>query len=122
MTPQQLEILQHALGVDEYGRSPRGFSDFTRNYICADGEDEQTCRELVAIGLMAQRRTTESFPYFNCVVTDEGIAAMRKESPQAPKISRARQRYLDFLDWADAYGGTFRDYLRWRKETPEALR
>ncbi len=66
MTVRQLEILQHALGVDEYGRG-----QMYRNHFCAGGSDEDICRELVALGYM--RTFTRSYlPYYNCTVTDEG--------------------------------------------------
>ena len=48
ITPAQLEILQHALGVDQYGRG-----EMYRNHFCAGGDDEATCRELVEMGYMA---------------------------------------------------------------------
>ncbi len=38
MTPRQLEILQHALGVDKYGQG-----DMYRNHFCAGGDDEAVC-------------------------------------------------------------------------------
>ena len=35
MTKRQLEILQHSLGVDQYGRGPQ-----FRNHYCAGSDDE----------------------------------------------------------------------------------
>lgn len=61
MTPTQLQILQHALGVDEFGRGKQ-----YRNHFCAGGADEVICRELVALGYMREHRWTEAFPYYNC--------------------------------------------------------
>ena len=52
MTPRQLEILQHSLGVDQYGQTPKGYMPYTRNYFSAGARDEPTCRELVAMGYM----------------------------------------------------------------------
>ena len=125
MTPRQLEILQHALGVNEYGQIPRGFTEHTRNHFCAGGKDEDICRELVALGFMKQHETTKWMPYFNCSVTPEGIQAVRRESPKAPKVTKARQRYMAYLDYTDCHDCTFREFLSiiktdWYKERCEA--
>ena len=111
MTPRHLEILQHALGVDQYGRTPKGYTPYTRNFFCAGAADEPDCRELVALGYMEQRRTTSVFPDFNCAVTPEGIKAMHEASPKAPKLTRSQLRYRRFLD-ADS-GMSFRDWMRY---------
>jgi hypothetical protein len=92
MTQSQLEILQHSLGVDKYGQG-----EMYRNHFCAGGSDESVCRELVTLGYMKQHKTTEAYPYFNCSVTDEGKAAMIRESPKPPKLSRSQKRYREFL-------------------------
>lgn len=110
MTKRQLEILQHALGLDEYGQLPRGFHGYTRNWFAAGADDEPDCRDLVAAGLMQQHRTTGVFPYFNCSVTDAGKEAVKRESPPPPKLTRSQRRYRRFLD-ADT-GLTFREWLR----------
>lgn len=107
MTPDQLHILQHALGVDQYGRGPQ-----YRNHFCAGGRDEVGCRELVAMGYMQQHPTTETFPYFNCSVTDAGRAAMRDASPQPPTPTRSQRRYREFLA-ADS-GLRFGEWLKER--------
>lgn len=69
---RQLEILQHALGVDPFGRGP-----MYRNHFCAGGDDEATCRELVQIGFM-ETFEREWLPYYNCTVTEAGKRAMRR--------------------------------------------
>lgn len=107
-TPRQLEILQHALGVDQYGRGP-----MYRNHFCAGESDEPDCRELVALGLMKEHARTSWLPYFNCSVTEEGQRVVREESPKPPKLTRSQRRYQRFLD-ADT-GHSFGDYLKgWR--------
>lgn len=112
MTKEQLQILQHALGVDEHGRTPRGFTLYTRNHFCAGGADEAACRELVALGYMEQHPTTSWLPYYNCSVTQAGIKAMHKKSPPAPKLSRGQERYRRFLE-ADSSSS----FGEWLKET-----
>jgi hypothetical protein len=108
MTPRQLEILQHALGTDKYGRRPRN----SRNFFCAGFEDEPDCRALVALGYMQEHRKTELYPYYNCSVTGDGINAMLRESSAPPKLTESQKRYQRFLDWSDATGGSFREFLR----------
>jgi hypothetical protein len=119
MTKAQLQILQHSLGVDEYGRTPKGFAPYTRNHFCAGGTDEGICRELVAMGYMQQFPTTETLPYFNCSVTEAGKKAMRDESPSPPKLSRSQKRYQEFLG-ADS-GESFIQWLKDRRTAGEGL-
>jgi hypothetical protein len=107
VSPRQLEILQHALGADRYGkRPPNG-----RNYFCAGAADEPDCRELVAMGYMQEHRRTDVFPYFNCSVTGDGINAMLRESPAPPKLTASQKRYQRFLD-ADS-GMKFGEWLKY---------
>lgn len=106
LTPRQLEILQHALGVDEYGRG-----QMYRNHFCAGVADENVCRELVAMGFM-ETFTRKWLPYYNCIVTETGKAAMLAQSPKPPKLSAAKRRYLEYLRIADATNETFIEYLR----------
>ena len=115
MTPRHLKILQHTLGVNEFGQIPRGLRDFTRNYFCAGEADKPICQSLIDLGYMQAHATTEWLPYLNCSVTPEGIAAMRRESQKPPKVSREKKRYLEFLDFSDAYDCTFREWLEIRK-------
>ena len=92
MTPKQLDILQHSLGLDQYGQGTA-----YRNHFCAGGDDESVCRELIALGHMQQHPTTEWLPYFNCSVTDSGREAVRRESPKPPKLTRSQKNYRAFL-------------------------
>lgn len=112
LTPPQLQILQHALGVDQYGQGRQ-----YRDHFAAGGEDVQICQELIALGYMRQVATTAVFQDFNCRVTDEGKAAMLRESPKSPVLTRSQQRYRDFLA-ADS-GVSFGTWMRWRRE-PES--
>lgn len=112
MTPIQLEILQHALGLDQYGQG-----EAYRNFFCAGDDDEPICRELIALGYMKQHRTTELYPYFNCSVSEAGREAVHRESPKPPKLTRAQQRYRRFLNARDAFGDlTFREFLKMEAE------
>lgn len=93
LSPAQLHILQHSLGLDQYGRGT-----FYRNHFCAGGKDEATCRKLVAMGYMTQHATTEMLTYFNCSVTEAGREAVRRESPEPPKVPAAQRRYQEWLN------------------------
>ena len=108
LTTEQLHVLQHALGVDEYGQGRQ-----YRNHFCAGGGDEAICRELVGMGLM---KTFERsyLPYYNCTVTDAGKQAMAEQSPQPPpppKLTASQRRYRRFLD-QDA-GISFGEWLKY---------
>ena len=105
MTPEQLHILQHSLGVDKYGQGK-----MYRNHFCAGGKDEAICRELVAIGYMREHPTTSILPYYNCSVTDKGRSAMLAESPKPPNLTWSQKRYRAFLN-ADS-GMSFIEWLR----------
>lgn len=108
--PDQLAILQHAYGVDQYGRGGGN-----RRVYCAGGDDVVICAELVTMGLMRSFRSPH-LPYFNCIITDVGVEAMRQASPAAPKKTRAQLRYQRYLRWADAFDGTFREFLAYERE------
>lgn len=115
MTAPQLQILQHALGVDEYGRGP-----MNRNHFCAGGADEDICRSLVALGYMWEWHESyqANYPYFNCSVTPEGKKAMLAASPIPPKLTRSQKRYREFL--AADLDVSFSEYLKywtsWKRE------
>ena len=115
LTKEQLHILQHALGLDEYGQGKP-----YRNFFCAGGADEDTCKALVDAGLMKQHQRTEVYPYYNCSVTDAGKLAVQEQSPKPPKLTRSQQRYRHYLDWADAHDGTFKEYLAEMKRRKQA--
>jgi hypothetical protein len=111
MTKEQLKILQHSLGVDKHGLTPKGYRPYTRNHFCAGISDEPTCRELVAMGYMVQHERREDLPYFNCSVTNEGMKAMHAASPNPPKMSRSAKRFEEYRTFSDAFDCTFRQWL-----------
>lgn len=113
MTTRQLEILQHSLGVDQYGQG-----EMYRDHFCAGGDDEVICRELVDLGYMRVFAPNASpLPYYNCRVTQEGKDAVRRESPPPPKLTKSQQRYRAFLK-AD----TGRSFGEWLKDCAEMER
>lgn len=105
MKPLHLEILQHALGVDQYGRGSQ-----YRNHYVGGAED---CRSLVALGYMIERPASEltgGDPLFH--VTEEGKHAVTMHSPPPPKLTRSQRRYRYWLDVGDACGLTFGEWLK----------
>ena len=113
MTGQKLQILQHALGVDEHGRG-----QMYRNHFAAGGEDVRICQELIELGYMRQVATNAVFPDFNCRVTEAGKSAMLAESPKPPKLTRSQRRYREWFDSGAAdCGWKFGDWLK-RKDDP----
>ena len=105
LNEQQLEILQHALGVDRYGQGKQ-----YRNHFCAGGADEDTCRSLVDLGYM-ETFERSYLPYYNCRVTEAGKKVMAEASPKPPKLSQGQIRYRAYLR-AD----TGRPFLEWLKD------
>lgn len=108
MTPQQLHILQHSLGVDRFGQGPQ-----YRNHFCT-GEgslDHPDCMALVELGFMRRRATVEMFGGDDMFhVTADGVAAMMAKSPVPPDLTRAQKRYRRFLDLDSSM--SFGEFLR----------
>jgi hypothetical protein len=103
MTKDQLHILQHSLGLDQFGQGVA-----YRNHYVGDPE---SCRPLVALGFMTEHPRSEltgGDPWFR--VTDAGRGAVRDESPKPPKLTRSQLRYRRFL--ATDSGLSFREWLR----------
>lgn len=110
MDSKHLHILQHSLGLDQYGRGT-----FYRNhFVTGEGSnDHANCMALVEAGYMGVRKNhplaggDDGF-----WVTEAGKRAVREHSPTPPKLTRDQQRYRDWL----AYDGgmSFIDYLKWK--------
>lgn len=106
----QLQILQHSLGCDQYGR---GCS--SRNHFVTDesSNDGRTCLELVSLGLMTNdgpRALCGGMSVFH--VTAEGKDVMRSQSPEPPpepKLTRSQKRYLEYIR-SDS-GLSYREWL-----------
>ena len=111
MTPEQLQILQHSLGVDQYGRGRRYRNCFVTDPDCTDGK---ACQSLVTLGYMQSRGNGGELTggMFVYTVTDDGVEAMLRESPAPPQVTpmtRSKRRYQEYLD-ADS-GLTFKEWL-----------
>lgn len=110
MDASELHILQHSLGLDQYGRGT-----FYRNHFCT-GEgslDHPSCMSLVEQGFMVRRANVEMFGGMDMFyVTPSGRSAVVEYSPAPPKLSPGKQRYLDYLN-ADC-SMTFIEWCRWK--------
>jgi len=116
LTPELLHILQHSLGLDQYGEGEQ-----YRNHFCAGGKDIEKCRALVGMGYMVESDPSElpgRWPFFH--VTQEGEEAVAIQSPKPPKLSRSKRRYTLYLDgdFSESYGEWIKDsyYDDYRRE------
>jgi len=105
---RQLHILQHSLGVDQYGRGSQYRSHFVTG---AESDDHADCMALFEAGLMRRRANVEMYGGMDAFfVTDEGRAFVAANSPPPPKLTRGQRRYQAWLD-ADC-NLSFIDYCR----------
>lgn len=95
---QQLEILQHSIGADQYGRVQR-YSD--RNYFITgpSSDDYAVCAELVERGLMTMTRGNEITGGGDVFrATDAGRRFVRENSEVDPN-----REWLCLPPWRDAW-------------------
>ncbi len=109
MDAKILHILQHSLGVDEYGRGQQ----FRNHFVTGEGSiDHPICAEAVERGLMECRRKGYELYGGDDVfaVTPAGKQWMAENSPAPPKLTASQKRYQAWLDQDSSE--TFGDYLR----------
>lgn len=104
----KLHILQHSLGVDQYGRGDM----YRRHYVVGPGCDGyEACKALVDDGLMTERPASAlSGGSSVFLVTEAGKRYVIEHSPPPPKLTRSQKRYRAWLQ-ADC-GISFGDWLR----------
>lgn len=106
----QLSILQHSLGVDQYGHGVQ----YRNCFVTGPGTDDYPiCKQLVADGLMGEQRgsdLTGGDPWF--YVTRKGKHFISEHSPKPPKLTRGQKRYRAFLEFG--FGMTFGEWLKSR--------
>lgn len=111
MDEKRLHVLQHALGLDQYGRGDA----YRNHFVTGPGSTNYPhCTAMVQQGLMRQQAggpITGGHDIF--IVTSAGRAAVVEHSPPAPKLTRAKQRYRDYLA-ADSRH-TFLEWLRMKR-------
>jgi hypothetical protein len=96
VTAQELHILQHALGLDQYGSG----RSYRRHFVTGPGStDWESCVRLTAMGYMKRGRDGPLTGGDYCfLVTEAGRRAVRGQSPRPPKLSRAKARYRQYLN------------------------
>lgn len=108
MDASQLQILQHTLGLDEYGRGTMYRNRFVTD---AGGKDHPICMTLVDLGFMTRRANVELFGGADIfTVTEIGKRAAVAESPAPPKLTAGQQRYRAYLAADSCW--SFGDWLK----------
>lgn len=117
MTPQHLHILQHSLGLDQYGRGTM----YRDHFVTGEGSvDHPACVELTALGFMTRRAAVQMYGGDDIFrVTEAGKLAAIENSPPPPKLSRSKQRYADWIE-ADSCL-SFGDWLKWKERQRRGL-
>lgn len=117
MDANQLHILQHSLGLDEYGRGA-----FYRNhFVTGEGSaDHANCLALVEVGYMGVRKRHPLAGGDDAFwATEAGKRAAREHSPSPPKLTRGQQRYQAWLDYDGSM--SFIEYLKWKSQEQRQL-
>jgi hypothetical protein len=108
---EHLHILQHSLGLDEYGQGRQ----YRNHFVTGPGsKDWDACRALTDAGLMTENKGHALLPVGDSVfyVTPAGIDFVATNSPKPPKVSRNRRRYAAFMDLTDCCPDlTFKQFL-----------
>ena len=106
----ELHIMQHAIGVDQYGRGEQYRNHFVTG---EDSIDWPICNALVERGLMTVRRKHHLSGGSDCFwLTDAGKQFVADNSPKPPKLSRGKERYQRYLEYGDGFDN-FRHFLKW---------
>lgn len=113
MVDKKLSILQHSLGVNEFGQGEQ----YRNHFVTGQGSVDWTaCNELVGTGLMTVKRNHELSGGDDCFwVTAAGKKYVSEKSPQPPRVSRSKARYKRYLEYGDGFN-CFIDFCRWDAE------
>ena len=114
MDREALHIMQHALGLDEYGRG----SGYRNHFVTGPGtKDWDRCRALAEAGFMEDRGAGALYGGDHCfIVTDAGRAVVREQSPRPPKLTASQRRYRRYLD--EDSGLPFGEWLGTKRSEP----
>lgn len=117
MNPKHIHILQHALGLDDFGQGRAYRNHYATGPECDSFAD---CTALADAGLMKAHGAVSMWGGMHgFTVTDAGRAAIREHSPKPPKLTRGQRRYREYLS-ADS-GATFCEFLKWRHANKHRL-
>lgn len=108
-----LKILQHSLGVNEYGQG----NQYRNHFATGPGsKDFDQCNELCKIGLMKDLGQKDLWGKYHCfVVTEKGKELVATESPKPPKLTRSQKRYQEYLEIGDCFDN-FKHFLAYDAE------
>lgn len=116
---QSLHVLQHALGLDDYGRGDGGrhpFNAYRNHFVTGDaGASFDLCTAHVDSSRMERHGPSPMYggDGYCFTVTDAGREYVRDTSPKPPKSKRSAQRYREWLRVSDVYPDlTFGDWLK----------
>lgn len=112
LSKEQLGILQHSIGVDQYGHGESHRNHFVTG---ESGRDALLCESLCAYGLM--KRTYNIHPdltgggicYF---VTEAGRRLFFSQCPKPPKKTPGQLRYEEWLRLDDCTDETFGEWIK----------
>jgi len=108
MKEELLHILQHSLGVDQYGQGNQYRNHFATG---PGGKDFDRCLELAAMGMMQDLGSREAWGKMHCfIVTPHGVDAVALESPRPPRLSRSKERYRRYMEISDCFE-SFKHFL-----------
>ena len=122
MTKNQEQILFHSLGYEytpQWNTKAGGY----RNYYATGKEcsDYNEIQQLVKEGYMEYNGSMNTSEYFT--VTKKGVDFVESEfyrkRDNVKPPTRSQRRYQAYWDWAECYGGTFREFLGWLKITED---
>lgn len=109
-----LHILQHALGVDQYGRGIQ----YRNHFVTGPGsKDWDLCNEAVSEGMMLRNEPREIYGNdYNFQVTQFGRQFMASKSLQPPRLTRSQLRYRRFCEIDGGF--TFKEWIQngWYKQ------
>ena len=110
MNKELLHILQHSLGLNEYGQG----NQYRNHFVTSEGsKDWPMCNELIRRGLMSVTRQHALSGGMDCFwVTDAGKQHVKDHSPKPPKVSKSKERYRRYLDYGDSFD-SFIEFCRW---------
>lgn len=92
---KKLHILQHSLGLDEFGQGQQ----YRNHFVTGEGsKDFAACKEMVADGFMTERADPFGGGDIVFNVTTKGIDYVKINSPTHPKLTRGQKRYQDWLN------------------------
>lgn len=97
MSTRDLEILQHALGLDQYGRGSPSRNHFATT---AGSDSYEQCQALVTRGFMRRFGPDHLFggsSSYCFVVTEQGRTFVAENSPTPPRLTRSQRRYQRYL-------------------------